>query len=93
MVGDAGEWGRGCNKSWILTDILGSAKIQNRIVSYPELKAVFSCPFRAQGEGAQLPAFPSGPVLTLDALRLPTRHEPTTPYHDEATRQCSLDDD
>jgi hypothetical protein len=77
----------------IVTSILDSAKIQNKIVSYPELKAVFSCPFRAQGEGAQLPVFPSGPILTLDALRLPTGHEPTTPYHDEATHQCSLGDD
>ena len=92
-IEDFGEWRRGCNKIWILTDILDSSKSQNRIASYPELKAVFSCPFRAQGEGAQLPAFPSGPVLTLDALRLPTGHEPTTPYHDEATRQCSLNDD
>ena len=94
-----GSWkgeGRGCNTRWTglsQASLALTTKVQNRIVSYPELKAVFSCPFRAQGEGAQLPAFPSGPVLTLDALRLPTGHEPTTPYHNEATRQCSLGND
>ena len=84
---------RWCNKRWIHTDILDSSKRQNRIASYPELKAIFSCPFRALGDGAQLPALPLDPVLTLDALRLPTGHKPTTPYHNEATRQCSLGDD
>ena len=74
-------------------DDSGRSKEQNRIIDHPELKAAISCPFRVQGVGAQLPAFLSGPVLTLDALRLPTGHEPTTPYHNEATRQCSLDDD
>ena len=63
-----------------------------RIDSHPELKVAVSCPFRAQGAGAQLPAFPTSLVSTQTTLWLPPGHEPVTPHHDETTCQCSLSD-
>ena len=38
-----------------------------RIHNYPELKDAISCPFRALGDGAQLPAFLPILVSTLAA--------------------------
>ena len=73
-------------------DDSGRSKEQNWIIEYPELKAAISCPFRVQGAGAQLPAFPTNPGSTWAALRLPSGHEPMTPYHNETTCQCSLSD-
>ena len=62
---------------------------KSRTNKSPELKVVVSCPFRAQGVGAQLPAYPAYLVSTPAALHLTVGHELVTPNHDEASRQCS----
>ena len=62
---------------------------KSRTNKSPELKVVISCPFRAQGVGAQLPAYPAYLVSTPATLHLTMGHELATPNHDEASYQCS----
>ena len=86
-------WRGKVEQDWQPKTLMRCEKLkQNRIHNHPELKAAVSCPFRAQGVGAQLPAFPTVLDSTLAALRLPSGHEPVTPHHDETTCQCSLSD-
>ena len=86
-------WRGRVSQDWQRLTLIRSGKSkQNRIDNHPELKAAISCPFRAQGVGAQLPAFPTVLDSTLAALRLPSGHEPVTPHHNETTCQCSLSD-